>query len=151
MAAVPSNDTLRGRDCEKQGIQIQMNPFDENKECVPDDSCRSPQEALDELASRIIVHSAESGESPNSPPLQGDPISLASGAPPPPIPDVPSENSPISWPWSHLHLLWSWLHLFFFTLFSFGSLIAIQLLSFCTILRPQYVPEAIRTVVPVQA
>ena len=107
-----------------------MNPFDENKERVPDDSYRSPQEALDELASRIIVHSAESGESSNSPPLQGDPISLASGAPPPPIPDVPSENSPISWPWSHLHLLWSWLHLFFFTLFSFGSLIAIQIALF---------------------
>jgi membrane protease YdiL (CAAX protease family) len=111
---------------EKEGcIQIQMNPFDENKDPVPSDSSPSSQEALDQLASRIVIHSSDSEEPFNSAPLLGDPISLASGAPPPPA--VPAEVPRISWPWSHLPLLWSWLHLFFFALFSFGSLIAIQI------------------------
>jgi len=104
-----------------------MNPFDEDKDSVPGSSSPGSQESLDQLASRIVIHPSDSGE-PSSPvPLQGDPISLASGAPPPPPPAVPSGGLRITWPWSHLHLIWSWLHLFFFMLFSFGSLIAIQI------------------------
>src|SRR5207245_10733085 len=88
------------------------------------DSSPTSQEALDQLASRIVIHPSHSGEQ-SSAPLLGDPISLASGPPPPP-PAVPSDVLRISWPWSHLPLLWSWLHLFFFALFSFGCLIAFQ-------------------------
>src|SRR5207247_9277889 len=113
MAALPVVGTAEKEGC----IQIQMNPCDEKKDPVRSDSSPSSQEALDQMASRIVIHPSDSGEQ-SSAPLLGDPISLASGTPPPP-PAVPSDVLRISCPWSHLPLLWSWLHLFFFSLFSF--------------------------------
>jgi membrane protease YdiL (CAAX protease family) len=99
---------------------------DERNPPLSGDSSTESRDSLDELASRIVVHPAESAGPPDQTTLSGDPISFASGVPPPP-PPAPSAELRASWPWSHLHLLWSWLHLFFFTLFSFGSLIAIQI------------------------
>ena len=107
-----------------------MNPPGDNpdnkKDPLGGDSQLNSQEPLGDLASRIVVHPEERTDSPNAEPLQIDPASLGSAVLPPPFPVSRAETGSL-WPWSHLHLLWSWLHLFFFLLFSFGSLVAIQI------------------------
>jgi membrane protease YdiL (CAAX protease family) len=103
-----------------------MNPPDDNKDPLRDYFGLNSQDPPDDLASRIVVRPAERGDSSYPESLHVDPASLGSGVPPPPLPALRPETGSW-WPWSHLHLLWSWLHLFFFLLFSLGSLIAIQI------------------------
>jgi membrane protease YdiL (CAAX protease family) len=87
-----------------------MNPFDENPKPPEENSAQQSPEPIDDLAARIVVH-------PPEPPLLGDPISLAAVAAPPPLASFLPED---------LRIGWSWLHLFFFGLFAFASLAAIQ-------------------------
>jgi membrane protease YdiL (CAAX protease family) len=104
------------------GRSPQMNPFDEKPSQppsnAPDQSLETPrsesagQESRDELSSRIVVHAADS-----APPL-GAPISVtfAETVPPPTNAFLPED----------LRISWSWLHLLFFGLFAFGSILFIQ-------------------------
>ncbi len=98
-----------------------MNPFDEkpsqppNDQPAPDPSPETPrEESLDELSSRIVVHPADAAPPP------GEPLSVSfteTLAPPPPANAFLPED---------LRISWSWLHLLFFGLFAFGSILIIQ-------------------------
>jgi membrane protease YdiL (CAAX protease family) len=96
---------------EKEGRnQIQMNPSEDNSNPLqPKEPSPEPEESLADLAARIVVHKPE-GEGP------GEPIPAAA-APSPPVSFLPED----------LRIGWSWLHLLFFSLFAFGSIVVIQL------------------------
>lgn len=81
-----------------------MNPFDDPSNPPPPEDPPAPEESLEELSARIVVHSAEPVAPPEPPP-------------PPPASFLPAD----------LRISWSWLHLLFFGLFAFGSLLVIQL------------------------
>ena len=97
-----------------------MNPFDDPS--VPQQPQESPtpeseQQNLDDLASRIVVHPPEPSEP--APHISIDPNAFAP-VPAPPPPEV-------SFLPDDLRISWSWLHLLFFGLFTFGSLLLIQI------------------------
>jgi membrane protease YdiL (CAAX protease family) len=79
---------------------------------APDPSRETPfEQSLDELSSRVVVHSAE------PPPPPSEPIEVRSTEiAPPPATFLPED----------LQISWSWLHLLFFGLFAFGSILLIQ-------------------------
>jgi membrane protease YdiL (CAAX protease family) len=92
--------------------------FDENlSEPPPDPAASAPsgetprEESLDDLASRIVAHPPES-----APP--GEPIAVAFTETAP-----AAENAFLP---EDLRISWSWLHLLFFALFAFGSILLIQ-------------------------
>jgi membrane protease YdiL (CAAX protease family) len=93
-----------------------MNRIEDNSDPLqPKDPASELESSLRDLAERIVVHTAE-GEGRVTP----DPISAVvpgSAAPPPPVPFLPED----------LRIGWSWLHLLFFGLFAFVSLVSIQL------------------------
>jgi membrane protease YdiL (CAAX protease family) len=116
-----------------------MNPFDENPSQPPNDQPvanqssntpreespqespqESPKESIDQLSSRIVVHPAETESVAQSLTLAGDPIPYAAGTPAPPPPPA---NSFLP---EDLRISWSWVHLLFFGLFAFGSILVIQ-------------------------
>jgi len=85
-----------------------MSPFDDpSNPPPPEESLPAPEESLEELSSRIVVHPAEAGAAPG----------LVPPPPPPPAPFLPAD----------LRITWSWVHLLFFGIFAFGSLVVIQL------------------------
>ncbi|HVO56808.1 MAG TPA: type II CAAX endopeptidase family protein [Dongiaceae bacterium] len=97
-----------------------MNPFEENPKAgdnpLPpkDDSRDSPDESLDDLASRIVIHSVA--------PEPG--LSVSSS-------ELPLTPAPPPAPWyaflpEDLRVSWSWLHFLGFFIFAFGSLIVLQ-------------------------
>ena len=81
----------------------------------PDESSSNSQQPLDDLAERIVVHAPDGGEQ-----ISGDPILFAAASTAPPRADSALPED--------LRISWSWLHLLFFTLFSVGSIITIQLI-----------------------
>ncbi|HEY1424232.1 MAG TPA: CPBP family intramembrane glutamic endopeptidase [Candidatus Acidoferrum sp.] len=94
-----------------------MNPFDDPS--VPQqpkepETPESEQQALDDLAARIVVHPPD----PEAP-ISIDPNAFIASppAPPPEVPFLPDD----------LRISWSWLHLLFFGLFTFGTLLLIQI------------------------
>jgi membrane protease YdiL (CAAX protease family) len=106
-----------------------MNPFNEKPSQPPQDppspSPETPRpesartelagpESLDDLSSRIIVHPSESAPPPGEPIF----VSFAETVPPAPPAELFLPED--------LRISWSWLHLLFFGVFAFGSIIAIQ-------------------------
>jgi membrane protease YdiL (CAAX protease family) len=92
-----------------------MNPFDDPsapEQPKEPEAPESEQQALDDLAARIVVH----------PPEAEAPISLDKNS----FVAPPSPPSEISFLPEDLRISWSWLHLLFFGLFTFGSLMIIQ-------------------------
>jgi membrane protease YdiL (CAAX protease family) len=102
-----------------------MSFFHDNSNPPPPDDSNEPLQPQDDLADRIVIHSPVPGEpsfseaSPGAPAV-ADPISVF--IPPPAPPDPYLAHFP-----EDLRITWSWLHLLFFGLFAFGSLIVIQL------------------------
>ena len=104
-----------------------MNPFDEKPfepPCDPPSPAtprpesaptESPgRESLDDLSSRIVIHPSESAP----PPGESISVSLAEA-----VPTAPPANAFLP---EDLRISWSWLHLLFFGIFAFGSILAIQ-------------------------
>jgi membrane protease YdiL (CAAX protease family) len=90
-----------------------MSRFEDNSDPLePKEPASELEPSLQDLAERIVVHPAEGQEQATS-----DAISVAAALPPPPVPFLPED----------LRIGWSWLHLLFFGLFAFASLVAIQL------------------------
>jgi membrane protease YdiL (CAAX protease family) len=100
-----------------------MNPFDEKPSQPPYDQqpdsnqpADSPrEESLDDLSDRIVVH-------PPEPPFSNEPIPVTADAPAT-LPPPPPANAFLP---DDLRVPWSWLHLLFFGLFAFGSILVIQ-------------------------
>ena len=105
-----------------------MNPFDEKPSQPSQDSSagnhpaadpsptppeQSPEQSLDDLASRIVIHPSQPGDPP---------FTTASPLPLSPLPPPAPDEFPVSW--SSWSFGGSWLHFLFFILFIFATLIA---------------------------